>query len=179
MTVVQFRRFQPEDSAAVRRLHEWAMREAGTDPDDIPGTADLQDIERCYLDVGGDFLVGISPKQIEELSTTDGSVVAMGGFLPCGEGHADERSVPGGAELHRMRVAPRYQGKGYGRMLLDELEQHIRAAGFDPILATTAARQQRAVWLYRSARYQEVKRSAFGEYELVHFEKQIGSTDER
>ncbi|TQR22273.1 hypothetical protein C9J85_08780 [Haloferax sp. wsp5] len=53
------------------------------------------------------------PAVDDELPETfDGGLAAMGGFLPNDVGHADERTVPGAAELHRMRVAPSRQRRG-------------------------------------------------------------------
>ncbi|MXR52209.1 GNAT family N-acetyltransferase [Halovenus sp. WSH3] len=171
---IQFRRYDPRDSEAVLRLHAWAMREAGTDPTDVPGTEDLETIESSYIESGGEFLVGISESADSEVPRTfDGAVVAMGGFLPNEQGHDDERTVPGSVELHRMRVAPPSQGQGYGRALLAELERRVDTDSYDRLLATTARRQQRAVDLYSTAGYREVDRSVMGEYELVHFEKSL------
>jgi GNAT superfamily N-acetyltransferase len=174
MADLRLRRYDPRDSDAVWQLHERAMRAAGTDPADIPGTEDLRTIEASYLDAGGDFIVGICEAESTAAAlpdTFDGVLVTMGGFLPSEAGHDDERTVPGAAELHRMRTAPALQGQGVGRQLLAALERRARAAGFERALATTAHRQQRAVAFYRAADYREVDRSNFGEYELVHFEK--------
>jgi len=174
-----FRRYDPRDAAAVVRLHEWAMREAGTDPGDIPGSGDVRDVQASYLDAGGEFLVGTveADADTEGLAavpgTFDGRVVAVGGFLPNEAGHADERTVPGAAELHRMRVAPPCQGRGYGRALLDALERRAETAGYERLLATTARRQQRAVALYERAGYAVADESAHGDYDLVHFEKEL------
>lgn len=177
-----FRRYEPADESAVWTLHEWAMRDAGTDPDDVPGTADLRDIETAYLNTGGDFVVGILDSERALPSSTprdsvprtaDGPVVAIGGFMPSEAGHEDERTVPGAAELHRMRVLPPLQGAGIGKRLLDELERRAEAAGFELALATTASRQRNAVEFYPAAGYSEVARSMMGEYELVHFQKPL------
>jgi GNAT superfamily N-acetyltransferase len=170
-----FRRYDPRDSEGIVALHEWAMRDAGADPADIPGTEDLETVESSYFETGGEFLVGISSSVDAEgvPRTFDGSVVAMGGFLPNEHGHDDERTVPGSVELHRMRVAPPLQGNGYGRALLAELEDRIDDDAYDRLLATTSQRQQRAVTLYEEAGYQEVGRSKHGEYELIHFEKPV------
>lgn len=176
---IRFRRFDSRDTDALLRLDEWAITDAGTDPDDIPGSEDIHSVAESYLDSGGDFVVGILPKAAQigserrELTTHDGRAVAMGGFLPNESGYGDERSVSTGAELHRMRVAPTHQGRGYGRELVDELERRALEAGFDLLLATTARRQERAVQFYAAAGYEEVERSAYGEYELVHFAKQL------
>ena len=170
---LRFRRYDPRDQSAVVELHEWAMREAGTDPADIPGTEDVQNIEATYLDGDGEFVVGIVDSLDPSVPETfDGQVAAMGGFLPNESGHADERTVPGSVELHRMRVAPPAQGQGFGRALLAELEKRVDD-GYERLLATTAQRQHRALALYADAGYEEVERSEHGEYELVHFEKQV------
>ena len=39
---VTVRRFRPADTEAVVALHRGALRDAGTDPDDVPGTRDLR-----------------------------------------------------------------------------------------------------------------------------------------
>jgi len=176
MTGLRLRRYDPRDSDAVWQLHERAMRAAGTDPSDIPGTDDLRTIESSYLDAGGDFVVGICDADSTAAAlpgTFDGPLVTMGGFLPSEVGHDDERTVPGAAELHRMRTAPALQGEGLGRRLLGALERRAAAAEFERVLATTAHRQRRAVEFYRAAGYREVDRTAFGEYELIHFEKAL------
>jgi len=139
MAGFSLRQYDPRDADAVWALHEWAMAATGTDPADIPGTEDLRNVEATYLDSGGEFLVGILPAAPETFPETgDGAVAAMGGFLPSEVGHDDERTVPGAAELHRMRVAPPCQGEGYGRQLLAELETRATAAGFEAAVATTA-----------------------------------------
>jgi GNAT superfamily N-acetyltransferase len=172
---LRFRRYDPRDGEAVLELHEWAMREAGTDPADVPGTEDLDAVESAYFETGGEFLVGVS-SSVDAAgvpSTFDGALVAMGGFLPNEHGHDDERTVPNSAELHRMRVAPPLQDNGYGRALLEKLEGRIDRDAYDRLLATTSRRQKRAIALYEEAGYREVARSEQGEYELVHFEKRL------
>ena len=54
---VQFRRFEPGDTDALLALDEWALREAGTDPEDVPGSDDLLSVSESYLDADGDFVV--------------------------------------------------------------------------------------------------------------------------
>jgi ribosomal protein S18 acetylase RimI-like enzyme len=183
----QFRGYDPRDADAVAELDEWAMRAAGTDPTDIPGHEDIEQIGSAYLDAGGAFLVGVvdsgavGPEAFADsadhdrsaFETFDGLVVAMGGFLPNEAGYDDERTVTGAAELHRMRVAPPCQGRGYGTDLLRALEERVAAAGFSRVLATTAQRQERALSLYAGAGYERVDTSQYGEYDLVHFGKTV------
>lgn len=177
---VQFRRYEEADTDALLALDEWALRDAGTDPADVPGSEDLGSVQEAYLDAGGDFIVGtVTPGDLDGAAARtppqvgDRRLVAMGGYLPTEAGYDDERSVRGAAELHRMRVAPTHQGRGYGRVLLAELEARAVDAGFELLLATTATRQRRAVAFYPAAGYREVGRSEHGGYELVHYEKRI------
>jgi len=171
---IQFRSYDDRDADAVWKLHERAIRATGNNPSDIPGTSDLKNIGTRYFDTGGAFLVGVVSGVDDELpGTFDGGLAAMGGFLPNEVGHADERTVPGAAELHRMRVAPSRQRRGYGRNLLHKLEQQVAEQGYAVLLATTSQSQPAAVKFYRDEGYQEVGRSTQGEYELVHFEKRL------
>ncbi len=185
---LSLRSYDPRDDAAVWALHEWAMRETGVDPSDIPGTDDLRSVTASYLDSGGAFVVGVvdadpssgdlpgdstSAREVDELATHDGTLAAMGGYVPNEAGHGDERDRSGAAELHRMRVAPPSQRRGYGRALLDELERRAAADGFETLLATTSTRQSAALDFYASRGYERAATSAAGAYELVHFEKEL------
>jgi GNAT superfamily N-acetyltransferase len=184
MTDLHVRRHEAGDADAVRTLHEWAMGETDTDPGDVPGTEDLDSVEASYLDAGGEFLVGVldgdpataTPAGADRRppAVADGTLVAMGGVLPSAAGHDEERRVEGAAALHRMRVAPTHQGRGYGRAILDALEAAARERGFDVVLATTARTQPRAVAFYPAAGYDLVGESTAAGYELVHYEKRLG-----
>lgn len=183
---LQIRRYDTADSDAVCALNDWAMRDAGTDPTDIPGHEDVTAIESVYFDAGGSFLVGVceTPNPFggwnsTPFETTDGFVVAMGGFLPSEQGYEDERTVPGAAELHRMRVAPPAQGRGYGRAILQALEAEIARAGYEHVLATTATHQTRALAFYPAHGYERVGTSQLGEFDLVHFEKRLAEGSDK
>ncbi|TKX57135.1 GNAT family N-acetyltransferase [Halorubrum sp. SS5] len=165
------------------------MRETGVNPADIPGTADLRTVETSYLETGGTFVVATvdgeqsyidqsteteqSGYTLSDLTTYDGLLVAMGGILPNQAGHSDERDRPGAAELHRMRVAPPQQRRGYGKQILRELERRAAANGFETLLATTSTRQSAALDFYAGQGYEQTGTSTAGSYELVHFEKQL------
>jgi len=199
--MIRFRRYSPGDSAAVAALAAWAMHDAGTDPTDIPGHADVNHIETAYLDAGGEFVVGLrdpaeeaagdwGPHDRGTFETGDGLVVATGGYLPeesdreaAAESAENSREAAAesvarddreAVELHRMRVAPPCQGRGYGRQLLAELEERARTEGYSRVLVTTARRQERALALYAGADYRRVGTSRNGAYKLIHFEKSLG-----
>lgn len=186
---LSLRSYDTRDDAAIWALHEWAIRETGVNPADVPGTADLRTVETSYLETGGTFVVGTvggeesqldhsseaeqSAYTVPHLTTYDGLLVAMGGILPNQAGHSDERDRPGAAELHRMRVAPTHQRRGYGKQILSELERRAAAAGFETLLATTSTRQSAALEFYSEQGYEQTATSTAGSYELVHFEKQL------
>ena len=147
------RRFESDDADAVLALNERAMAAEGTDPEDVPDIDDLRRIEAEYLDSGGEFLV----------AHVDSEIVGMGGLTVDGER----------AELFRMRVDPAYQRSGIGAKLLARLEDAARERGATRLLAETAARQRGATAFYPAHGFEERGRRAFGDYELVQFEKRL------
>jgi GNAT superfamily N-acetyltransferase len=159
----RIRRYQPGDGPAVRTIHERALREAGTDPDDVPGNDDLLRVECAYLDSGGEFLV------VDLGTSGDSEVVAAGGYKPApAEGERGTEVV----ELFRMAVAPEHQGEGHGSRLLSALERHARMDGVERAVLSTAVRQGSAGF-YAARGYRETGRERHGEYELVRFEKRL------
>lgn len=157
----RLRRYRPGDGPAVRAVHERALRDAGTDPADVPGNDDLRRVESAYLGAGGEFLVvdlGISEER---------RVVATGGYRP-----ADGDGAPRTVELFRMAVLPDHQGEGHGARVLAGLERRARESGFERVVLTTAARQGSAGF-YAAHGYRKTGRKSYGEYELIEFEKRL------
>ena len=148
------RRYQPRDAAAVRRLNDEVLRDAGTDPADIPHPDDIEDVQSAYIDTGGEFLV----------AELDNDVVGMGGLRVDGtEG-----------ELFRMRVAIDRQGEGIGTALLDALESAARERGVERLSAWTAKRQSAAVGFYPNHGYEQVETATRDpDYTLIHFRKEL------
>jgi GNAT superfamily N-acetyltransferase len=95
----------------VWQLHDAALEDAGVHGGRGPWEDDLQAIPATYLDSGGEFLLGFC----------EGELVAMGGLL---------RHSPREAEIKRMRVHPDFQRRGFGRLLLERLEERAQALGF-------------------------------------------------
>jgi len=147
------RRYRPGDGPAVEDLHRRALREAGTDPEDVPGNRDLQWIEETYLQSSGEFLVVES----------GGRIVACGGLLLDG----------GTAELMRIAVDPDHQREGYGTAILEGLERTARDRGCDRIVLTTASRQTSATEFYPDRGYERLARRRVDDYELIEFGKQL------
>ncbi|MHB9287157.1 GNAT family N-acetyltransferase [Halobacteriales archaeon Cl-PHB] len=152
--MTQIRRYESGDADAVRRLHERALRDTGTDPTDVPGVDDLAAIEPHYLDTGGTFLV------VEDAQER---IVGMGGLQVEG----DE------GELFRMRVDPDCQREGVGADLLGALEDAARERGVERLEAETATRQEAAMQFYPSHGYERVDERSFADYDLVTFAKRL------
>jgi GNAT superfamily N-acetyltransferase len=157
--VTPVRRYRPEDAPAVRRLHERVIREAGTDPADLPNGDDVADIEGEYLDAGGEFLV----------AERENRVVGMGGLRVDG----DE------GELHRMRVALDCQRRGVGSRLLAALERAARDRGVARLWARTARRQEAAVEFYPANGYDRVGSETYGDYDLLVYRKSLVESERR
>lgn len=152
------RRYEPGDRDAVVSLHRTALREAGTNPEDVPDNDDLRDVESTYLDTGGEFLV------VE----VDGEIVAMGGLAVDG----DEIPLRAG-EFLRIAVHPDHQRAGYGSAILAGLEESARERGLDRVFLWTAQRQRSGVAFYQSRGYEGTDHRTEGSYELLRFEKSL------
>lgn len=88
----------------------------------------------------------------------DAAPVGCGGvqFFP-----ADASTAPY-AELKRMYVRPAFQGLGFGKLMLEHLEQHVRARGVTLLRLETGIHQHAAIGLYESFGFQRV--GPFGSY---------------
>ncbi|QLH79617.1 GNAT family N-acetyltransferase [Halosimplex rubrum] len=160
----RLRRYEPRDRDAVWSLHRTALRDAGSNPEDVPDNDDIRAIEANYLDTGGEFLVVEVGGQ-----DGDGEVVAMGGLAVEGE------EIPDGAgELLRIAVHIDHQREGYGGRVVAGLEDAARERGLDRVFLWTAQRQRSAVRFYRSRGYEGTDHRTEGEYELLRFEKALG-----
>lgn len=151
---LEIRTYRSSDRAAVWELHNLALNEVGAHGGNGPWDDDLHSIERVYLDAGGAFVVGL----------LGGELVGMGALLPTG---------PARAEVKRMRVHPRVQGRGYGGAVLAELERAAVELGFEQLHLETTTGQLAAQALYRSRGYTETGRGRHGEFELVLFQKRL------
>lgn len=148
------RRYTPTDQEAVEYLHVHAIRQAGAYLGRGPWDDDVYTIEEAYLHNQGEFLIG----------ECDGIFVAMGA-LRC--------TSPERAEIKRMRVHPDYQGRGFGQIILDELEARARALGYTTLHLDTAVIQIPAQKLYEKNGFREVDRDIYGGLEVILYEKQL------
>lgn len=104
-----------------------------------PATADqdVVEIEKCYLDTGGEFWV------VEQ----EGEIVGTSAYYPIERG---ENAV----EIRKMYLLPRVRGQGLGRFLLQQLEQAIMKRGYQEIWIETASVLAEAVCLYETSGYE-------------------------
>ena len=148
------RRYVPADREAVEYLHVFAIQQTGAYLGRGPWDDDVYAIEDVYLNNQGEFLIG----------ECDGQFVAMGAL---------RRTSPERAEIKRMRVQPDYQGRGYGQIILDELEVRARALGYKVLHLDTSVLQIPAQKLYEKNGFREVGRDMYQELEVILYEKQI------
>lgn len=148
------RRYTPADKEAVERLHVQAMLLTGAYLGRGPWDDDVYSIEAVYLNNQGEFLIG----------EWDGVFVAMGAL---------RRTTPERAEIKRMRVVPEYQGRGFGQIILSELEARARALGYKTLHLDTGVVQVPAQKLYEKNGFREVGRDRYGVVDVILYEKQL------
>ncbi len=159
----RLRRYTSADQEAVEHLHVSVMQQTGAYLGRGPWDDDVYAIEEVYLKNQGEFLIG----------EYDGQLVAMGAL---------KRTSPRRAEIKRMRVHPQYQGRGYGQLILEELEARARTLGYQTLHLDTSILQIPAQKLYEKNGYREVGRDKYRQevgrdtYELLEvilYEKQL------
>ena len=148
------RRYRPADQEAVEYLHVYAIQLVGAYLGRGPWDDDVYAIEEAYLNNQGEFLIG----------EWDGMFVAMGAF---------RRTGPERAEIKRMRIHPDYQRRGFGQLILSELETRARAMGYQTLHLDTAAVQVAAQKLYEKNGFREVGRDMYQNVEVLLYEKQL------
>ena len=73
-------------------------------------------------------------------------------------------------ELKRMFVLPEFQGKGYGRLLLEHAVKSAREQKYQKICLDTRRQFSVAQHLYRSVGFQETERYNDNEHAELYFE---------
>jgi ribosomal protein S18 acetylase RimI-like enzyme len=95
-----------------------------------------------WREAGGDLLVAIA----------DGRLVGLGGLAP---------QEGGRAELCKLHVDSRWQGRGIGRLLATGLICHANKGGFSEVELHVTATQTAAIALYRRLGFRETERNVF------------------
>jgi len=151
---MKVRRFRQSDFDQVWLLHKRVIEQHGNDLGNAVWEQDLKDIPRAYFDSGGEFLVGFD----------NDNLVAMGALRKY-----DSESI----EIKRMRVDPSCQRMGYGKAILEALEQSAISMGYRRVVLDTTIQLHGSQKFYLKNGYQEVERKKLGDLDLVFFEKNL------
>jgi GNAT superfamily N-acetyltransferase len=127
--------------------------ESGAYAESGPWDDDLHHIEEVYINSGGEFLVGVC----------DGQIVAMGALVV-----NDHK-----AEVKRMRVHPDQQRRGFGKEILEQLEERARRLGYRSIQLDTTAQQLSAQHFYHKNGYTEIERTLWRQFTVIHYTKEL------
>ena len=130
------------------------LRAEPFDSPDVVALTRAQQEELRALDGAGDIGPAREAAMFEPpdgvfvvLRDDDGVAIACGGLCRFDETRA---------ELKRMYVLPDARGRGYGRVVLEELEAEARRLGYAGVVLETGELQVPAVTLYRSAGYEQI-----------------------
>ena len=152
MNELKIRRYKESDYNDVRKLHILGLEQfkayLGGKWD-----KDLDDIEKIYLN-NGDFIVGEINKKI----------IAMGAF----------KEISGKkAEIKRIRVHPDYQRKGFGQIILSNLEKKAAKRGCKILQLDTTDKQIPAQKFFEKNGYIKTKTEMLKKYnlEIIFYEK--------
>jgi ribosomal protein S18 acetylase RimI-like enzyme len=148
------RRYEPTDLEAVEYLHVYAIQQAGAYLGRGHWDDDIYAIEEAYLNNQGEFLIG----------EWDGKFVAMGAL---------HRTSPERAAIKRMRTHPDYQGRGFGQLILNELEARARAMGYKTLHLDTSVVQVVAQKFYEKNGFRVVGRDMYQNLEVILYEKDL------
>ncbi len=112
----------------------------------------------------GGMLIGL----LDDVPVTGGAFCRFG----LDDGYSDT------AELKRIWTDRRHRQRGYGRVLLAELEARVAAQGYRRIYLTTGTRQPEAEALYAAAGYVRLAQPREPEphFSALAFEKVLGAT---
>ena len=119
-----------------------------------PWDADLDRIEKEYLEEGGEFLVG----------NLNGKIVAMGALK-----RTDSERV----EIKRMRVHPDFHRLGFGQLILSALENRAKELGYKQLHLDTTTQQVAAQGLYENNGYSRSGNKIIGEFSVIVYEKDM------
>jgi putative acetyltransferase len=131
------RDWQQDDRETVVRLIGGVLQEYNLTWQPEEADKDVIEIERYYLEAGGEFWIVERERQI----------IGTGAYYPISRG---KKAV----EIRKMYLLPIARGKGLGKYLLQELEKAIIKRGFNEIWIETASVLKEAVCLYEKNGYE-------------------------
>lgn len=84
------------------------------------------------------------------------------------------RPTPDGAgEIKRMRVHPRWQGRGLGGQMLEHLERRAADLGFTRLVLDTTGEQKAAIPLYRGRGFRQTGDRVVAGLPSLFFDKHL------
>ena len=128
---------------------------------------------REYLESVFPTFIEIKPPEgIIYILEANGEAVGMGVL---------RKLMDGVGEIKRMFIRPEYQGKGFGKEMMNRLEDKAREFGFSTLRLDTAGFAEAAVHIYRKVGFIEVGKYSGDEWEersdtddiLIYFEKKL------
>ncbi len=131
------RPWEVTDRQAVAEVIATVLTEYGLGWEPEGADRDVLEIEKYYLETGGEFWT---------LWNATGQVIGSAGYHPIARSEA-------AVEIRKMYLLEAYRGQGLGRYVLGQLEEAIRSRGFREIWIETAAVLVEAVRLYENSGY--------------------------
>ena len=151
---LKIRNYNNNDLTQVLDLHKKAMEVIDAYKGDGPWDNDLKDIENNYFKNNGVFLVGEIKNKI----------ITMGAFRKI------DKNI---AEIKRMRTYPEYQGKGLGKLILNELINFAKKYNYKELILETSDKQLRAKKLYINKGFNEFKNEIIDGFNCTWFKLQL------
>jgi ribosomal protein S18 acetylase RimI-like enzyme len=152
--MLTIRQYQLTDRADVRTLHDLALESVGAHMGRGPWDADLDRIEKEYLENGGEFLIG----------NLNEKIVAMGAL---------KKTDLNRVEIKRMRVHPDFHRLGFGQLILSALENRAKELGYTQLHLDTTVQQVAAQGLYEKNGYLRSGSKQIGKFSVIVYEKDM------
>lgn len=147
------RTYRPGDHAMCKRLFLDGLIGGKIAENDVG--ADIDEIEKSYLNAGGHFWVAELTDPLHK-----GEVVGMIGV---------QQREKGSAEIRRLRVDERFRRRGIGSSLVDQALRHCQEYGHLRIILDTFMEREPAVRLFEKFRFRHVRTRTTGEREKLYF----------
>ena len=131
-----FRKASASDQEKIFSLVKQVLDEYGLKTNPQVTDRDISDIQGSYFDNGGWFAV----------LEVDGEIIGSYGLFKL-DNHI--------CELRKMYLLPSQQGKGFGKMLMEDAERKARELGFTEMVLETNTKLDKALGLYKKFGFRE------------------------
>lgn len=126
------------DVERIRSLIYSVLEEYSLVPEPGGTDADIEDVEKNYIERGGVF---------EVLEDAQGKLLGTAGLYPMDPLEPVEDAT---VELRKMYFLPELRGHGWGKKVLASMIERARQRGFKRIYLETASQLKEAIGLYKS-----------------------------